>query len=180
MNFGVACTSVTGLVTRHIPENGVTLMLRTIVELFETRVRVVIAKEDSQDEEHALQLATATLLVEISRADTHIRDEERAAIVSTIEQAFDLSREETEELVELAESEADNATSLYQFTRLLNKHFSREQRRHIVELLWQVAFADFHIDKYEEYFVRKIADLLHVSHVDYIRAKRKVIDAADE
>jgi len=50
---------------------------------------------------------------------------------------------------------------------------SREDRVRIVELLWKVAFADAVLDKYEEYFVRKIADLLYVSHKDYIQAKHK-------
>ncbi len=64
--------------------------------------------------------------------------------------------------------------SLYEFTRLLNEQLSREERIRIVEMLWRVAFVDSVIDKYEEYYIRKIADLLYVSHRDYIKAKHRV------
>ena len=88
--------------------------------------------------------------------------------------SFQLSGLSAGYLIALAEQERDHAVSLYNFTNLINKTLGREERIKIIELLWKVAFADAVLDKYEEYFVRKIADLLHISHKDYIKAKHKV------
>jgi uncharacterized tellurite resistance protein B-like protein len=75
------------------------------------------------------------------------------------------------ELIALAEQEAAEATSLYQFTHLIDKGFSHEQKARVVELLWQVAFADGHLEAREEAVVRRVADLIHVPHKTYVAAK---------
>ncbi|MGH8513321.1 MAG: TerB family tellurite resistance protein, partial [Gammaproteobacteria bacterium] len=89
--------------------------------------------------------------------------------------SFGLDELEARELVQLADRAADQAVSLTEFTRLLNQNLTQEDRVSIVQSLWQVANADTDIDKYEEYYVRKIADLLYVSHSDFIRMKLRVI-----
>ncbi|MDX1514855.1 MAG: TerB family tellurite resistance protein [Gammaproteobacteria bacterium] len=127
--------------------------------------------DDQPEAEHAYQLATAALLMEISRADREVKDTERDAITRAVQQAFDLGDEETRTLVELAEAEAEEATALYDFTRLINQNFSDVQKQRVVEMLWQVAFADGDADNYEEHLIRRIADLIHVPHRGFIRAK---------
>ena len=112
-------------------------------------------------------------MFEISRADSTIDPEERLVIDAALVNHFHLSQMEAEELLALAEREVDDSVSLYEFTRSINDKLSNKDRVKIVELLWQVAFADAVLDKYEEYFIRKIADLLYVSHKDYIRAKHR-------
>ena len=108
-----------------------------------------------------------------SRADSSIGEEERKVIDHALVNHFHISASDTKELLALAEKEVDHVVSLHDFTRSINDALSREDRVKIVELLWKVAFADGVLDKYEEYFVRKIADLLYVSHKDYIQAKHK-------
>jgi uncharacterized tellurite resistance protein B-like protein len=130
--------------------------------------------------EHAYRLATAALLVEVSRADFEVCEIEQASVENAIRRAFDLSLAETRELVELAEAEAAEATSLYQFTRLVNDSFDLETKEHIVELLWQVAHADGSVDKHEEHLVRRIADLIHVPHRAFIRAKHRAASSSPE
>lgn len=152
-------------------------MLKTIKELFDLRIEPARQRRDPQDTEHALQLATAALLVEVSRADHQVTEAERRTMLDALGRAFDLSADETREIVELAEHEADNAVSLHRFTQLLNEHLGRSEKFHIVELMWRVALADPELDKYEEYYVRKIAELLHVSHGEFIRAKHRVQDS---
>ena len=125
---------------------------------------------------HALNLATAALLVEVSRADHQVTDSERLVIVEALRNNLGLEDSEAQELLRLADPAADQAVSLTEFTRLLNEHLTREERVGIVHSLWQVANADISIDKYEEYYVRKIADLLYVAHSDFIRAKLRVIE----
>ena len=144
-------------------------MLRTIQEFFDKRIRSTSGEPDSI--ERASQLATAALLVEISRADHEIKDDERRVISEAVRRTFNLSEHDTDLLVRLAEEETQTATSTHQFTHLIDKHFPIEQKVHIVELLWRVAFADADKDKHEEHLVRRISDLLHVPHREFIDAK---------
>ena len=122
---------------------------------------------------HGLELAAAVLMMEIGRADSTIDDEERGIVEQAMRNSFHLSEEEAHALVKLAAAEVDHATSLHEFTSLLNRELAADEKIKIVTLLWQVAFADKVLDKYEEYFIRKIADLLYVSHKDYIKAKHR-------
>ena len=121
--------------------------------------------------EHGYRLASATLLVEMIRADFHVDAVEERAALDALERAFGLSAQETANLMEEARACADEATSLHEFTALINEQLDTDQKTHIVELLWRVAFADGEIDKYEEHLVRKVADLLYVRHGAFIRAK---------
>jgi len=124
---------------------------------------------------HGLQLATAALLFEVLRADHDEHPDERTMLEQALRNAFNLSDSETRELAQLADSEAAEAVSLYQFTGLINRKFSAEEKVQLVEMLWQVAYADGRLDRYEEATVRKITELLHVPHRDFIRAKHRVL-----
>lgn len=148
-------------------------MMKSIRQFFDTHLRPDTG--DGPDTERSLRLATAALLIEISRADYEVKPEERKAVTDAVRRLFDdLSESETEELITLAEQEATESTSLFQFTSLVDKNFSREEKISIVEMLWRVAFADNDKDMNEEYLVRKIADLLHVSHRDFVRTRHLV------
>jgi len=125
---------------------------------------------------HGLQLAAAALLFEVMRADYDEHPDERTTLERALREAFSLTDSETRELAELADREAAEAVSLYQFTGLINREFSAEQKIQLVEMLWQVAYADGRLDRYEEAAVRKITELLHVPHRDFIRAKHRVLD----
>ena len=149
-------------------------MLNTIRDFFETRI---LADTDATEEasiEHGHRLATAALLVEMTRADFNATEKERQAVLRTMQRVYELEDHETRELVALAEQEANEATSLYPFTSLINRHFSAPQKVHVIELLWEIAYVSGKLDKYEEHLVRKVADLLHVPHSAFIRAKHKV------
>lgn len=144
-------------------------MIRTLKEFFERRIQP--SSPSLAASERALQLATAALLFEVSRADHTVTDDERKAISDAVRRTFGLPDDDTAELLRLAEQEAAAAVSAYQFTSLIDKQFQPERKVRIVELLWQVAFADADKDRHEEHLIRRIADLLHVSHKDFIAAK---------
>ncbi len=148
-------------------------MLDAIRRFFDERILAETSAGEKDSEEHGQRLATAALLIEMTRADFAVADEERQAVVDVVRRVYGLNGEDTRELVKLAEQEASDATSLYQFTGLINRHFSPRQKQHVVELLWEVAYADGRLDKYEEHLVRKVADLIHVSHSTFIRAKHR-------
>lgn len=137
----------------------------------------LIKHSKEEPREQGFQFATAALLIEMTRADFEVKREELSAVAKAIRDAFSLSEKQTETLVALAETEIDHATSLHEFTATLNAELNSEQKRHVVELLWQVAYADGRLDKYEDHFVRKIADLLYVRHSEFMKAKHRVLAA---
>lgn len=140
-------------------------------------VKYAVSVEVTTDEdEQALQLATATLLMEVARADTHTCEDERQAIHRAIEAHYGLSPETTRQITLAAEHEAENSTSLYPFTRLINRECDYQDKLQIIRMLWQVIRADGCTDKHEEHLVRRVADLLHVPHREFIRAKLLAMD----
>lgn len=146
-------------------------MLRAIQDFFRDRMS---ADQAGKHDQHSLQLATAALLFEMLRADHEEHPDEYAELERVLQDSFSLSAAETRQLAQLAEQEAADAVSLYQFTGLINQHFSAGEKVQLVEMLWQVAYADGRLDRYEEALVRKIAELLHVPHRDFIQAKHRV------
>lgn len=140
-------------------------MIRSIREFFAVR----IASEERP--EPSLELATAALLIEVSRADFDASEDERAAIEEQVRKSFGLTEEQTREIVALAEEEVARAVSLYEFTRLVDRSFTPDQKRHIVGLLWEVALSDERIEGREEHLIRKVATLLHVPHEAFIAEK---------
>jgi uncharacterized tellurite resistance protein B-like protein len=128
------------------------------------------AKADSRSE-HTLQLATAVLLIEVMQSDTESASEEQAAILSVLKERFHLPDAEVTQLAELAKRKAKAANDLHQFTSLINRELDLPEKIRIVEYLWQVAYADGKISAHENHLMRRIADLLHISHGDYIAAK---------
>jgi uncharacterized tellurite resistance protein B-like protein len=146
-------------------------VLDSIKRFFRDRVLGEADAPAPADREHALRLAAAALLFEVVRADSDVKQEERTVMRAAIQSTLGLPAGETEELLELAEAQSRSAVSLYEFTSLLDREFSPEQKKRVVELLWLVAFADGEKDPHEEHLVRQIAGLLHVPHPDFIDAK---------
>ena len=117
------------------------------------------------------QLAAAALLVEVMVIDGNLDEQELTSISQTLCQILALSGEQVDELIRLSRDEVAEATSLYQFTREINTHFNAEQKMNLLTAMWRVAFADGYLDKHEESIIRRVADLLHILHSDYIRCK---------
>jgi uncharacterized tellurite resistance protein B-like protein len=126
---------------------------------------------DEGDTEHALRLAVGALLLEVVRLDGEVHADEREAVETAVLGHFDLSAEEAEALLKLAEDERRDATDYFQFTSLINRHYTPERKIELIERLWSIAYADATLHPYEEHLVRKIADLLYVAHNDFIAAK---------
>lgn len=123
-----------------------------------------------------IKLATAALLTEVMVIDRELSPDEKQAIHHLLCTHFQLSREQADELMALAKEEVDEATSLYQFTDLVNRYFSHAEKEELTIALWRVAYADGVLDKYEEATIRKIAELIYVPHSGFIRAKQRVLD----
>ena len=145
-------------------------MIRKIKTFFDTRVKNS-SDEQLISDQNQVRTAAAALLVEIMVTDGLITEDEETTIKNLLENGFGLSQPEAEELFELAKQEVTEATSLYQFTGLVNEHFSASEKFDLLTQTWQVALADGALDKYEENLIRRLADLLHIRHSQFIKAK---------
>jgi uncharacterized tellurite resistance protein B-like protein len=146
-------------------------MLNQIKLFFEEHL-ALSGPEESLEEK--LQIATVALFLEMMIMDDKVVPEEQEIILSLIHQNFSLTAEQSTSLLELAEQQRKQATDYFQFTSLINKEYSLEQKVRLIESLWKIAFIDGVLDINEEYLVRKIADLLHVPHTAFIMAKIRV------
>lgn len=120
------------------------------------------------------QLASAALLIEICKADHSIDAVEIETLLKILKQKFALPEEALNELLELAQQEADDATSIFQFTSLINDEYSYSEKSRLLTNMWEIAYADGNLDRYEEHLIRKIAELLYITHSDYIKSKLSV------
>lgn len=130
-----------------------------------------LTDDTTPHDEVTLEIACAVLLCEVMRADGVLTDTEQAQLSRLLETHFSLKPNEIEDILAQAFKLSENASDFYQFTSKINQHYTLEQRIKIVSLLWQVAYADGELACIEEHIIRKIADLLHLRHSEYIATK---------
>jgi uncharacterized tellurite resistance protein B-like protein len=149
-------------------------VLKSVLDFFDRN----IARDAPSAGRHGVELATAALLVEVVRSDAGIAPGEQQAVMRAVREKFNLSEEEALTIFKLAEEEVRTANDYYQFTSLINRHFDQQQKQHVIELMWRMAYADAELAAHENHVLRRVAELLHVTHGDYIAAKMRARDAA--
>jgi len=152
-------------------------MLQTLKELFGA-LQPPAAAAGARAVEHTLQLATAVMLIEVMRADSHFESAERRAVIDALRAKFALADDEIARLIELAEQARRDATDWFEFTSHINTHFDMAAKIRMVEYMWSVAYADGHLSEHERHTLWRLSDLLHVPHGAYIHAKMRAKDAA--
>ncbi|WP_104203479.1 TerB family tellurite resistance protein [Billgrantia saliphila] len=151
-------------------------MLDTIQRFFQ---QALSEPEGSDRSEPTLERATAALLCEVVRADYHTDEAELDALRPMLQRHFSLSDAEVEELMAMAREEVETSVDHYQFVSLIKQHYDYPQRCELVRMMWSLAHADGESHHLEEHRIRRLADLLHVSHSDFIRAKLQVQGEAE-
>jgi len=121
-----------------------------------------------------LQLAAAALLVEAAVMDGHFDDDERTVVLNLLEQRFELSGEDAQNLLDEAEAAIAEANELYTLTRTVKERFDQDQRIELIEMLWEVAYADDEVHDYEANLIRRLSGLLYVSDRDSGEARKRV------
>jgi uncharacterized tellurite resistance protein B-like protein len=121
----------------------------------------------------SLRLAAAVLLMEVMRAEDGITAQERAAAVAALRGQFGIEPADMEPLLANAQRESEAAYDYFRFTNVLDEHLTQPQKIALVDAMWRVAYADLRLDARENAVIAKVADLLHVSHDDYIAAKMR-------
>ncbi|GAB3100194.1 TerB family tellurite resistance protein [Aestuariicella hydrocarbonica] len=138
-------------------------------ELLDTDAEIIDALDPKQ-------LAAAALMIEVATIDDHFDATEIQALINELQRQFDIDSETLHQLIDQARRESDDATSLYQFTRCVNDEFSAAEKFELMQGMWRVAFSDGDLDKYEEYIIRRVSDLIYVPHSEFIRAKKVALD----
>ncbi len=149
-------------------------MLRGLLEVLDGRHTPEI--NNSEDE---LKVAVAALLVEAGRMDQDFKESERKTIAALLADRFEMTAEETEALIRKADKKVDNTEQYFPFTRDINSQMSSEERIHVIEMLWSVAYADGQLDPYEDALIRQIAGLIHVTDRDRMQARKRALAKHD-
>ena len=133
-------------------------------------------KEEIGEESDLSQLnnACAALLVEIAFADKEFDETEKTSLKLALMETYAIEEADIDEIIKDAENTVAESTSLYGYTRIVNDEFEYDDKLSLLKNLWKVAYADGNLDKYEEHLLRKISDLIHISHSDYINIKLEV------
>ena len=138
-------------------------------------LKLLSAPESASAGRDQLQIAVAVLLVEAARMDDQFDESERAAIERLLAAKFSLSRDETRQLINQAETMDEKSNQLYPFTRLAVERMDPKQRIQLIEMLWEVVYADGVLDPEEDGLLRRVAGLIYVSDADRVAARLRVV-----
>ncbi|OEY67127.1 TerB family tellurite resistance protein [Marinobacter sp. X15-166B] len=144
-------------------------MLKQLKALFDQRAGANAPA--AAPDKHQIAVAATALMVQLAYIDQQADPRELATIVECATKIHQVTAAEAKAILDDAMAGARDATSLYQFTGLINEHFDQAAKLTLLTHIWQVAFADGRIDKYEEHLIRRIAELLHLNHREYILAR---------
>lgn len=149
-------------------------MIESIKSFFENKLTKNDEEEAPSSVMNRIDLACAALLVEVMNSDHELDEREQQEFMVVLQQSYNIAESDLEELTQLAKDEAFEATSLYEFTKLINDSYDYEQKVGLIENMWRIAFSDKRLDKYEDSLIRKVSELIYVSHSDFIKTKLKV------
>ena len=129
-------------------------------------------EEDVDDEKiSSLDKACSALLIEVAYADKIFDESEIISLKESLKETYDIDDTIIDELISDAKQTVDESTSLYEYTRVVNDEFEYSDKLELLSRIWRLAFADGNLDKYEDHLIRKISDLIHISHSDFIKIK---------
>ena len=141
-------------------------------------VPTAVAANQKIDELH---LAAAALLAEVAMADDNgFDDAERHAICHLMSSRFGLSERDAAALVSTAEARAADSVNLIGFTRVIKDNYSQQERIELIEMIWEVVYADGVLHDYEDSLLRRIAGLIYVSDRDRGEARKRVLARREE
>lgn len=126
-----------------------------------------------------VHLAACAVFLEMAQIDNEFDDSEREQILAVFENEFGLSAEEVVELKKASAEELAGSKDYWKFTNIINRHYGNDEKYRLVELLWELVYADGRMDEHENYFMHKLAKLLHLPHRDLIEAKLNVLHRLD-
>ncbi len=150
-------------------------MVSFLKRLIDTNQRQAAEEISHADIQTKLRIATCANMVEIANSDDEFTDDERARIVDSLSEEFDLSDEEAHELIEIAQERLEKSIDIWGFTKTINKVFTEDQKIRVLEAIWKVIYADGKLSQHEDSLVHKLSYLLGLKHNQLIDAKLKAL-----
>ena len=141
------------------------------------RIKDLLSNFSNQEEEiedekmSSLDKACSALLIEVAYADKIFDESEINSLKESLKETYNIDEDIINELISDAKKTVDESTSLYEYTRVVNDEFNYSDKLELLSRIWKLAFADGNLDKYEDHLIRKISDLIHISHADFIKIK---------
>ena len=141
------------------------------------RIKDLLSNFSKQEESIAeekissLDKACSALLIEVAYADKIFEESEIISLKESLKETYNIEEQIIDELISDAKKTVDESTSLYEYTRVVNDEFNYSDKLELLSRIWKLAFADGNLDKYEDHLIRKISDLIHISHSDFIKIK---------
>ena len=130
-----------------------------------------ITQKDIESFDDEKILSICIFLIEVSKSDYEYDDFEKSKIIDLLKKEFSLNYDQIKLVITLADQKNNEMISLHDFTEIVNNECSYSEKKDLIKMLWDVSYADGRIDKYEDYTIRKISDLLYIKHADFIKAK---------
>lgn len=135
-------------------------------------------KESPEEKARRKHIAAGVVLLEAAHIDNECSEAEMEHIVATLKEKFDLNEDCVDDLLDLARDDRRKSHDLWQFTNHINNHFSTDEKMSVLEDVWRIILLDGKLDKHEDHFAHKLANLFHFSHSQLIAAKLKARDQA--
>jgi uncharacterized tellurite resistance protein B-like protein len=145
-------------------------MIKLLKELM-YKNRTSISHTNTNEMRKTMNLISGALMVEVMAADHDFNSEEELKLKEILLNRFEIPESEIKKISEQMKKRADDATSLYEYTSLINENFNREEKLDLIRNLWAIAFADKILDRYEDSVIRRVCELTYVSHSDFIKTK---------
>ena len=144
--------------------------------MFDTLKSILGDKSGRRDEPPAMdeRLATAALLVHTIAVDGEIKPREKQALHDALTHRFGLTRSEADDLIARARERDNEAVDLYGFTSVLKRSLEPEGRERVIEMMWEIVYADGGVHEFEDNMVWRVAELLGVSSRDRIRLRKRI------
>ncbi len=121
------------------------------------------------------RLAVAALLVEAARMDQNFDDGERDTIANLLKDRFELTSADATELINKADGKVQDTAQYFPFTHHINQTMSETEKVEVIEMLWQVAYADGTLDEHEDQLIRQLAGLIYVTDRDRMQARKRAL-----
>lgn len=136
--------------------------------------------EEEQERFDRVQIATCVILLEVAKYDDEFSSMEEETMKAILKKDFSISGDAIEDLMKVAEDQRGESVDLWEFTNVINQHFSREEKLKMMEAAWKIIYSDEILNKYENHYVHVLAGLLRLRHADLIDAKLRILHGDDE
>jgi uncharacterized tellurite resistance protein B-like protein len=149
-------------------------MLKQLKKYF-AKDRPAYSRAQNEEPMHDIRIAACAIFLEMANADSEFSEAERESVLSILKNNYMLSDEDAQALIAASREAREKSIDLWQFTNRINLHYTTEEKIRIIEMLWEIIYADGRLDEHEDYLVHKLARLLRLKHQQLIEAKLRVL-----